>query len=104
MKYFNVELQEVTEAKVLMNVGFGEPADNHTIVRELDNNIDAIAGKLHGKYVFINGRMSLPVAFVIAHALAHIAKAIFVYDPKMTEYICVVTHDPNVKLGDVRML
>lgn len=88
----------------ILRVGFAEPAENDQIVRDAANRLDimAHAGELPGgKLLRINGPISIPVAFVLAHKLAHIYGAIGFYDPKLGKYVISITHNPAYKLGDL---
>jgi CRISPR-associated protein Csx3 len=42
-----------------------------------------------------------PVAFVLAHKLAHIYGAVSFYDPKLGKYIICIRHNPTYKLGNL---
>lgn len=88
----------------LMKVGFGDPASNDVIVREVATTLDKMkaSGKLTGGPVLkINGPASLPVAFVIAHSVLHIYGAVAVFDPKLQKYVVAVSHSPDYCPGDL---
>lgn len=88
----------------LMRVGFGDPAGNDQIVRDVATMLDAMkaAGTLVGGPVLkINGPASLPVAFVIAHAVLHIYSAVAVWDPKLQKYVVAVAHGADYAVGDL---
>lgn len=88
----------------LMKVGFGDPAGNDQIVRDVATILDAMkaAGTLAGGPVLkINGPASLPVAFVIAHAVLHIYGAVAVWDPKLQKYVVSVAHGADYAVGDL---
>lgn len=89
----------------VLKINFGEPAQNDQIVRDATARLDELAatGQLTGGTLLkVNGPASLPVAFVIAHKVAHLYGAIAVYDPKLgNKYVVCVTHNPTYKLGDL---
>src|SRR5215469_10011706 len=88
----------------LMKVGFGDPASNDAIVRDVQSTLDAMKadGTLTGGPVLkINGPASLPVAFVIAHAVLHIYGAVAVFDPKLQKYVVSVAHGADYAVGDL---
>ena len=101
MTTYNVEIKEMNNTAVTLEVGFGEPATNDTIVKDAKAAIEAISSKVEGKVVLITGRASLPVAGVLMHEVDHIAKAVGFYDPKLTKYVVAVSHDPAYNVGDL---
>ncbi len=103
MTTYNIDL----EGDVL-KVGFGEPAQNHQIVKDAAARLDELVetGVLAGGALLkINGPASLPVACVLVHKVAHLYGAIAVYDPKLEaeqgKYVVVISHNPAYKLGDL---
>lgn len=88
----------------ILRVGFGEPAQNDQIVKDAVARLEEMAtsGELTGGQLLkINGPVSIPVAFVLAHKLAHIYGAIGFFDPKLGKYVICITHNPSYKLGDL---
>jgi CRISPR-associated protein Csx3 len=88
----------------LMQVGFGDPATNDVIVRDVAAMLpDILLHNPHpgGPLLKINGPASLPVAVVIAHAVTHLYGAVAVYDPKLGKYVVSVSHNPDFKIGDL---
>ena len=88
----------------VLRIGFAEPAQNNQIVRDAAQRLDQLvtSGALAGGALLkINGPASLPVAFVIAHKIAHLYGAIACYDPKLASYVVCITHDPAYSLGDL---
>lgn len=86
----------------VLKVGFGEPAQNNQIVCDASARLDEMIESeklLGGPLLKINGAASLPVAFVIAHKVAHLYGAIGVWDPKMGKYVIAITHNPTYELG-----
>jgi CRISPR-associated protein Csx3 len=108
MTTYNIEVEATTTGKIL-RVGFGEPAQNDRIVRDADARLTELleSGQLRGgKLLKVNGPASLPVAFVIAHRLAHLFSAIAVFDPKLGNgdedcYVVVISHHPDYPLGHI---
>ncbi len=85
----------------LLSIGFGKPADNNEIVKDATDILEGLKITAGGELIKINGPASLPVAVVIAHAMAHRYKAVAVYDPKMGKYIVCIAHGGQYKIGDV---
>ena len=99
MTTYNIELQAG-----ILRIKFGEPAQNDQIVKDAAARLEEMAqsGELAGGQLLkINGPVSIPVAFVLAHKLAHIYGAIGFYDPKLGKYVICITHNPAYKLGDL---
>jgi CRISPR-associated protein Csx3 len=88
---------------LLLRGRFGDPAQNDAIVRDADAQMEALiaTGSLPGgKLLRINGPMSIPVAFVVAHRVGHLYGAIAVYDPKLGgKYVVSISHDPDYVVG-----
>jgi CRISPR-associated protein Csx3 len=88
----------------ILRVKFGEPAQNNQIVQDAAARLEKMgqSGELvGGQLLRINGAISIPVAFVLAHKLSHLYGAIAFYDPKLVKYVICVTHNPAYKLGDL---
>lgn len=88
----------------LMTVGFGDPASNNAICAYVASTLDAMkaSGELVGGPVLkITGPASLPVAFVIAHAVLHIYGAVAIFDPKLQKYVVSVAHGAEYAVGDL---
>ena len=83
-----------------MRVGFGVPASNDEIVKEVKSTLEdmALSG---GVLLKINGAASLPVAITITHAVAHLYGAVAVWDPKLSKYVVSVSHSPSYAVGDL---
>jgi CRISPR-associated protein Csx3 len=99
MTTYNIELKEDT-----LHINFGEPAQNDQIVKDAAARLEEMAksGELHGGQLLkINGPVSIPVAFVLAHRLSHLYGAIAFFDPKLGKYVTCITHNPAYKLGDL---
>lgn len=88
----------------VMKVSFGDPASNDQIVRDVATMLDAMKADgviVGGPVLKINGPASLPVAFVIAHAVLHIYGAVAIFDPKLQAYVVVVAHGAQYSVGDL---
>jgi CRISPR-associated protein Csx3 len=99
MTTYNIQLQNG-----VLRVSFGETAQNDQIVKDAAARLEEMAstGELTGGQLLkINGPISIPVAFVLAHKLAHIYGAIGLFDPKLGKYVISITHNPAYKLGDL---
>ncbi|MBD2629623.1 CRISPR-associated protein Csx3 [Trichormus variabilis] len=99
MTTYNIELKDD-----ILRLSFGEPAQNDQIVKDAAAKLEQMAqsGELAGGQLLkINGPVSIPVAFVLAHKLAHIYGAIGFFDPKLGNYVISITHNPAYKLGDL---
>lgn len=88
----------------ILKIGFAEPGQNDQIVQDAALRLDEMiaSGELSGGPLLkVNGPASLPVAFVIAHKVAHLYAVVACYDPKLARYVVCITHDPAHKLGDL---
>lgn len=93
----------------ILQVGFGQPADNDRIVRDATDQIDRLIANgemTGGEILCINGRASMPVGFAIAAKVGHIFGAIAVSDPKLGKdtFVVAITHSPTYQLGEVLRL
>jgi CRISPR-associated protein Csx3 len=94
------------ETQNLMSVGFGdEPANNSVLVKEVFSIIERLKNQVieshKGTALRITGAASLPVACVLASALAHIVPALAVFDPKLGKYVVSISHSPAYFVGDL---
>ncbi|GAX37388.1 CRISPR-associated protein Csx3 [Nodularia sp. NIES-3585] len=99
MTTYNIEFKDG-----ILRVRFGEPAQNDQIVKDAAARLEEMttSGELTGGQLLkINGPISIPVAFVLAHKLSHIYGAIGFFDPKIGKYVISITHNPAYKLGDL---
>ncbi len=89
----------------VLKVNFGpRAAQNDEIVRDAEKRLTEMIenGQLAGgELVKVNGPASLPVAMVIAHALAHRYQAVACFDPKLGKYVVSITHGGKYKVGDL---
>ena len=99
MTTYNIEFKDG-----ILRVRFGETAQNDQIVKDAAARLEEMttSGELTGGQLLkINGPISIPVAFVLAHKLSHIYGAIGFFDPKIGKYVISITHNPAYKLGDL---
>jgi CRISPR-associated protein Csx3 len=88
----------------VLKVGFGDPAQNDQIVRDVVARLAEMeqAGELNGGgLIKLNGPASLPVAMVLAHKLAHLYQAVACFDPKLSKYVVAITHGDKYAVGDL---
>ena len=81
----------------LIRVGFGHAAGNDQIVVDAQRLL-AQAG-WSGGFLLINGPMSLPAAFVVAHKTIHCFLGVAVFDPKLSAYVVVASHGSDYAVG-----
>ena len=106
MDTYKLERTSAPNATVY-RVAFGDrDGTNVERVRELAQHIkdEPLNG---GGLLLIDGSQSIPVAYTLGHAVAHLFGAVAVRDPKLEGifhdpvYIICVTHDPRWAVGDV---
>lgn len=100
MTSYRATLVERSEARTLVEIGFGEPADNDRIVRDALEAIAALSLE-GGRLLCFNGRASLPAAMAICHAVAHLYAYVACFDPKLAKYVVVTAHGPEYRPGDL---
>ena len=86
----------------VLRIGFGAPANNDVIVRDVAKRLDEMCdgGELQaGRLIKVDGPASLPVAMVLADKLSDLFEVIACFDPKMTRYVVVISRDPNFAVG-----
>ena len=89
----------------ILQVSFDKdnPTTGDIIVKDAQTRLEKLiaSGVLTGGSLLkINGRMSLPVSYTIAHTLGHLYSAIAVFDPRLKAYIIVISTNPEYQLGD----
>jgi CRISPR-associated protein Csx3 len=88
----------------ILQVNFGELAQNDQIVRDAATSLEEMVAKgelIGGPLLKISGPTSIPVAFVLAHKIAHLYGAVGCFDPKLGKYVISITHNPEYKLADL---
>jgi CRISPR-associated protein Csx3 len=109
MEPFVEVLNKMTTYKIafegeVLKIGFAEAAQNDQIVKDAAARLDEMSktGELAGGVLLkINGPVSVPVAFVLAHKVGHLYGAIAFFDPKLGKYVVCITHNPAYSLGDL---
>jgi CRISPR-associated protein Csx3 len=99
MASFNISISGDT-----MTIGFGAPAQNGTIVMDAEARLKELADKgelTGGPLLKITGPASLPVAFVLAHAVCHLFETVAVFDPKLDKFVVSTSHGTAHKVGDL---
>ena len=105
MPTYNISITPVSVAGKpahLVRVGFGDPADNSTIVRDVESRlVELKADGVGGRLALINGPASLPVAVVLSHHLLHLYSFLGVFDPKLQGYVISSAHGGDYAVGDL---
>ena len=86
----------------VLRIGFGVPANNDVIVRDVANRLDEMCdgGELQaGRLVKVDGPASLPVAMVLADKLSDLFDVIACFDPRMNRHVVVISRDPMLAIG-----
>jgi len=98
MAVFNITYQDG-----VLKIGFGDPAGNDEICRFVLQEIRRMKNEstFTGGLLKINGPCSVPVAFLLAHELAHLFEAIAVFDPKLNKYVVSISHSSKYTVGDL---
>ena len=94
----------ITLVDGILKIGFGVAAQNDVIVRDADQlcrELIASGALSGGELLRINGPASLPVAMVLAHRLAHLYGVVACFDPKLAQYVVVISHSPKHQVGDL---
>jgi CRISPR-associated protein Csx3 len=101
MGIYNIAL----DGENVLRLSFGDtPANNDLLVQEVAGKIGELidGGAIKGgELIKLNGRATLPIAFVLAHKLNHLYQAVAVYDPKLSKYVVAVAHGGRYRLGDL---
>ncbi|MEQ1826569.1 MAG: hypothetical protein ABL921_11515 [Pirellula sp.] len=97
-KSYRVECLQNSHERTDLKIGFVGEADNDQRV------LDAVASIMElrlsgGKLVSFDGPCSMPVAFALSHAVAHLFGAIAVKDPKLGKFVVSVSHRPDLLVG-----
>lgn len=89
----------------ILKVSFNKdnPVTGNRIAKDASDRLqELIASNVltGGDLLKINGRMSLPVCYTIAHEVGHLYSAIAVFDPRLKAYVVVISTNPEYQLGD----
>ena len=94
----------VRDADGILRIGFGEPGDNDQIVKDTIARLNAMmeTDELSGGGLLkINGPASLPVAMVLGYQLSRLFDTIACFDPKLNQYVVVISENPKFLVGDL---
>ncbi len=97
---FIATIQSQSDQCTVIQVSFGAPASNDRLVKAAAEAIENLSLP-GGPLLLIDGPMSLPVAFVIAHAVSHRYGSVAIRDPKLSAFVVAITHDPEHPLGEL---
>ena len=100
MAKFNMNFVEKDPLGDVLQIGFGDPATNVEICQEVKESLQTLFQGKGGRRLLINGPASLPVAFVLSHAVAHLYEQIGIWDPKLRAYVIVIAHG-SYHVGDL---
>ena len=85
---------------VTVQLGIATPADNNVLVPDALEALAALDLQ-GGAGIRFTGRISLPVAMALSHAVAHLYGFVAMFDPKLEQYVVAVSHTPGIKPGDL---
>ena len=89
---FNIK-HSVLETAHLFTLSFGDPASGPEIVKSIEQTVQDLKKLgLGGPMALVNGPVTVPGAFVLAHHLLHLYGCVAVWDPKIQQYIVVAQH------------
>ena len=97
---FTAAITSEVDGVTTVRTDFVAPATNAVIV----SGALAVMAGLHldgGHGIKFTGPMSIPLAFVIAHLVAHRYGFVACFDPKLSKFVVVISHDPSVSVGDL---
>jgi CRISPR-associated protein Csx3 len=90
--FYNMSVEAHPAGGDKLTVGFGSPATNAEIVSEVVKTASETFSGRGGVALRVNGPASLPVAFVLSHAVAHLYGCVAVWDPKLSGYVVAISH------------
>jgi len=76
----------------ILYVTLPEGKTQEELIKQCKEEVSRIEKDLYGKEVKINGRITTGMALFLGHRLAHICKAVSIFDPKENRYVKVVWH------------
>lgn len=88
----------------LLRIGLGDPALADAIVRDAASRLKEMADAHEldgGGIIGVNGPAPIPVAVVIAHAIAHLFSAVAMWVPALDAYVVSISHDPDYTVGQL---
>ncbi|MCM2373997.1 hypothetical protein [Aporhodopirellula aestuarii] len=103
MSLYEAKIVENTPDRLVVEVAFGEPATNDKIVPAAVSVVEKLQ-LTGGPMILFSGPMSLPVAFAVAHIVAHRYGVVGIHDPKLRAYVVAISHDPAHTVGSLLSL
>jgi CRISPR-associated protein Csx3 len=100
LQRFQAAILDQVDGVVTVQIAFGAPAANTELVPSAIEALTAL-GLTGGRGIRFNGPASLPVAMAIAHAVAHLFGYVACYDPKLSGYVVAISHDPEIRPGQL---
>lgn len=101
---YNLEFIE-REAEDVLKIGFvpSVSISGDDLVKYIAEQLPQVAKEhtLYGRILKINGSVSVPGAMVLAAYFKNRYKAIAMFDPKMSEYIVVISTSHDHKVGSI---
>ena len=99
--YYSATIRSQAAGVTTVAVGFGPDAADNT--RTVPAAVEAMGGLglVGGRGLHFNGPASLPVAMTLAHAVAHKFGYVACFDPKLSGYVVAISHDPEVRVGQL---
>jgi CRISPR-associated Csx3 family protein len=84
----------------VVEIGFGDPADNTECVPAAIAAVKDL-GLKGGRGILFNGKASLVVAMALAHEVAHLYQFVAMFDPKLQGYVVAISHAPEPRPGNL---
>jgi CRISPR-associated protein Csx3 len=100
MASYFAEVVDRSDGVVTVRLSFGESAPNDQVVRDAVEAMKSLELE-GGKGVKLSGPCSVPAAIAIGHSVAHLFGFVAFFDPKLSQFVVCVSHDPSVRLGDL---
>lgn len=97
---YDIQVSKTDANTTLMNVRFGSPATGDQVLLAANALLESLplGG---GRLLLINGPMTLPIAFLIAHKVVHLFANVAVFDPKLNSYLVVANHGGPYHVGEL---
>lgn len=84
------KMEDVVQLNFMMPEGLTAEELAIALKAEIKGIVDS--GVTFGKIVRLYGRMTIGMAAVLGHELAHVSKAVLMFDPKEDSFYMVVWH------------
>lgn len=97
---YDIQVRKTDANTTLMNVRFGSPGTGDQVLLAANALLESLplGG---GRLLLINGPMTLPIAFLIAHKVVHLFANVAVFDPKLNSYLVVANHGGSYHVGEL---